>query len=348
MITKSKSISKVLIVLGVILAVIAAVVMTVVLAGHSREKKLQTQLDLGNKYLAEEQYEDAIVAFEAAISIEPKTPEAYKGLAEAYEAMGDYEAAKEALQRGIEATADEGLKDYKESIEEEQKKQEAAEAEARRQEEERKREQEEKEKEQKILEEMRTGDQSSSDYWLTVDFDKYADDFVINGKSVWNATLDDYIAQYDLDLVTLGNYQWYEKGNISVSDDEDSIYFGAETYYGPGIVPTREKIEGTGIQLGQSVDEAMDIMHFTDIAKAFYHSNKYVGIWRNLGEDDSIQTGEWFFVDVNDTLIYWSLKGYKNIHPDALWDGLVVELMVNDEGIITGIHINAYNNDEDI
>ena len=84
MITKSKSISKVLIVLGVILAVIAAVVMTVVLAGHSREKKLQTQLDLGNKYLAEEQYEDAIVAFEAAISIEPKTPEAYKGLAEAY------------------------------------------------------------------------------------------------------------------------------------------------------------------------------------------------------------------------------------------------------------------------
>ena len=262
--------------------------------------------------------------------------------------MGDYEAAKEALQRGIEATADEGLKDYKESIEEEQKKQEAAEAEARRQEEERKREQEEKEKEQKILEEMRTGDQSSSDYWLTVDFDKYADDFVINGKSVWNATLDDYIAQYDLDLVTLGNYQWYEKGNISVSDDEDSIYFGAETYYGPGIVPTREKIEGTGIQLGQSVDEAMDIMHFTDIAKAFYHSNKYVGIWRNLGEDDSIQTGEWFLVDVNDTLIYWSLKGYKNIHPDALWDGLVVELMVNDEGIITGIHINAYNNDEDI
>ena len=84
MITKSKSISKVLIVLGVILAVIVAVVMTVVLAGQGREKKLQTQLDLGNKYLAEEQYEDAIVAFEAAISIEPKTPEAYKGLAEGY------------------------------------------------------------------------------------------------------------------------------------------------------------------------------------------------------------------------------------------------------------------------
>lgn len=343
MITKNKSISKILIALGtVILAVIAAVAMTVVLAGQSREKKLQTQLDLGNKYLTEGQYEDAVVAFEAAISIEPKTPEAYKGLAEAYEDMGNNEAAKEALQRGIEATADEGLKDYKESIEEEQKKQEAAEAEARRQEEERKREQKEKEKEQKILEEMRTGDQSSSDYWLTVDFDKYADDFVINGKSVWNATLDDYITQYDLELVTLGKYHWYEKGNISASDDEDSVYFGAETYYGPGIVPTREKIEGTGIQLGQSVDEAMDVMHFTDIAKAFYHTNKYVGIWRNLREDDSIQTGEWFLVDVDVTLIYWNLKGYKNIHPDALWDSLVVELMVDDEGIVIGIAIEAY------
>ena len=95
--------------------------MTVVLAGQSREKKLQTQLDLGNKYLTEGQYEDAIVAFEAAISIEPKTPEAYKGLAEAYEDMGNNEAAKEALQRGIEATADEGLKDYKESIEKNEK-----------------------------------------------------------------------------------------------------------------------------------------------------------------------------------------------------------------------------------
>lgn len=147
--------------------------------------------------------------------------------------------------------------------------------------------------------------------------------------------------------MTLGNYQWYEKGSFFGSSDTDSINFGAETYYEPSEVPTREKIEGTGIQLGQSVDEAMDIMHFTDIAKAFYHSNKYIGIWRNLGEDDSIQTGEWILVDVNDTLIYWSLTGYKNIHPDALWDGLVVELMVNDEGIITGIHINAYNNDDE-
>lgn len=343
MIAKSKALTKVLIALGtVILIAIAAIVTTVGLTGQSKDRKLQTQLDLGNKYLTEGQYEDAVVAFEAAISIEPKTPEAYKGLAEAYEDMGNNEAAKEALQRGIEATADEGLKDYKESIEEEQKKQEAAEAEARRQEEERKREQKEKEKEQKILEEMRTGDQSSSDYWLTVDFDKYADDFVINGKSVWNATLDDYITQYDLELVTLGKYHWYEKGNISASDDEDSVYFGAETYYGPGIVPTREKIEGTGIQLGQSVDEAMDVMHFTDIAKAFYHTNKYVGIWRNLREDDSIQTGEWFLVDVDVTLIYWNLKGYKNIHPDALWDSLVVELMVDDEGIVIGIAIEAY------
>ena len=143
MITKSKSLTKVLIALGtVILIAIAAIVTTVGLTGQSKDRKLQMQLDLGNKYLTEGQYEDAVVAFEAAISIEPKTPEAYKGLAEAYEAMGDYEAAKEALQRGIEATADEGLKDYKETIEEEQKKQEAekaAEAEARRQEEERKR-----------------------------------------------------------------------------------------------------------------------------------------------------------------------------------------------------------------
>ena len=41
-------------------------------------------------------------------------------------------------------------------------------------------------------------------------------------------------------------------------------------------------------------------------------------------------------------LMYWNLKGYKNIHPDALWDSLVVELMVDDEGIVIGIAIEAY------
>ncbi len=69
----------------------------------------QEQYDLGVRYLSEGKYEEAILAFTAAIEIEPKRSEAYVGLAEAYEATGDVDAALAILQQGIDATGDAGL-----------------------------------------------------------------------------------------------------------------------------------------------------------------------------------------------------------------------------------------------
>ena len=40
----------------------------------------QEQYDLGQKYLTEGNYEEAILAFTAAIGIDPKRPEAYLSL----------------------------------------------------------------------------------------------------------------------------------------------------------------------------------------------------------------------------------------------------------------------------
>lgn len=70
----------------------------------------QEQYDLGVRYLSEGNYEEAVLAFEAAIEINPKRPEAYAGLADAYLAVGDDAAAKDALDRGFAATGDERLK----------------------------------------------------------------------------------------------------------------------------------------------------------------------------------------------------------------------------------------------
>ena len=105
-------------------AIIAGViVMIAVTAGilayyNSDGVRLKRQLDLGNRYLAELNYEEAIVAYEAAIAIEPMRVEAYLGLADAYLGKGDYEAAAEKLQRGYELTGDESLK---QKLEEEHK-----------------------------------------------------------------------------------------------------------------------------------------------------------------------------------------------------------------------------------
>ena len=54
----------------------------------SKATRVQEQLDLGSKYMAELDYESAIVALNKAIKIDPKNVDAYKMLAEVYHEIG--------------------------------------------------------------------------------------------------------------------------------------------------------------------------------------------------------------------------------------------------------------------
>lgn len=66
----------------------------------------EEQYDLGVRYLSDGNYEEAIIAFTAAIEIDAKRPEAYLGLADAYTGAGDLGAARKALEDGLAATGD--------------------------------------------------------------------------------------------------------------------------------------------------------------------------------------------------------------------------------------------------
>ena len=55
----------------------------------------QEQYDLGVRYLSEGNYEEAIIAFTAAIEIDPKRAEAYVGRGDAYVAQEEYALAEE-------------------------------------------------------------------------------------------------------------------------------------------------------------------------------------------------------------------------------------------------------------
>ena len=74
--------------------------------GKSTEAKWQEQYDLGMKYVSEGNYEEAIIAFAAAIEIDPKSVDAYLALADVYEAQGDTESLQAILEQGQEATGD--------------------------------------------------------------------------------------------------------------------------------------------------------------------------------------------------------------------------------------------------
>lgn len=81
--------------------------LTAVLAvGCRKEMSAEEYLDLGKKYLLEQKYEEAIVAFTKVIEIDEKAIEAYQGLAEAYVWNQDYEKAVETLKQGYARTED--------------------------------------------------------------------------------------------------------------------------------------------------------------------------------------------------------------------------------------------------
>lgn len=85
------------------LLLLAAVLLTACSTGA--QKKID-QLELGRKYLTEMNYTEAIAAFTEAIRLNPDDIQAYLGRAQAYEALGKYEEAKDDYTTVIEKADD--------------------------------------------------------------------------------------------------------------------------------------------------------------------------------------------------------------------------------------------------
>ena len=67
--------------------------------------RVNRQLDLGEKYLIEEEYDKAMLAYSKALDIEPKEMEAYRGLSDVFTAQKDLESSVNVLKKAL-AVAD--------------------------------------------------------------------------------------------------------------------------------------------------------------------------------------------------------------------------------------------------
>ena len=81
---------------------VIALVGILLIGCKSKEVRVQEQLDLGSKYMAELDYESAIVALNKAIKIDPKNVDAYKMLAEVYEKSGRLDDARATLEKVLD------------------------------------------------------------------------------------------------------------------------------------------------------------------------------------------------------------------------------------------------------
>ena len=81
------------------LRLLAAVLLAVALltACSSKAEKVREKLDLGQKYLTEQNYTEAVASFTEAIGLDPENIPAYMGRAEAYVALKQYDDAKGGL-----------------------------------------------------------------------------------------------------------------------------------------------------------------------------------------------------------------------------------------------------------
>ena len=82
---------------SVLLAAAACVLLILILRGKSGARSYEECLELGQKYLEEMNYDEAILMFQDAVNIEPKRTEAYTELVSLYIERGEYDKAREVL-----------------------------------------------------------------------------------------------------------------------------------------------------------------------------------------------------------------------------------------------------------
>ena len=84
------------------ISILFVLVLILLVGCKSKVARVQEQLDLGSKYMAELDYESAIVALNKAIKIDPKNVDVYKMLAEVYEKSGRLDDARATLEKVLD------------------------------------------------------------------------------------------------------------------------------------------------------------------------------------------------------------------------------------------------------
>ncbi len=88
----------IIIIIVAVLLIISSVTAIAVTNYNSVSNRTTRGIELAERYLNEQNYEQAIIEFQKVLEIEPMNVDAYLGLADVYEEMGDIDKVVEILQ----------------------------------------------------------------------------------------------------------------------------------------------------------------------------------------------------------------------------------------------------------
>ncbi len=100
---------KLLTIIAISIFVIVLIAVAIITMSKNDKSGIKEQLDMGQTYLDELQYEQALASYMAVLEIEPNNVDAYMGIVEAYMGMGDTENALKYAKEGYEVTGAERL-----------------------------------------------------------------------------------------------------------------------------------------------------------------------------------------------------------------------------------------------
>ena len=99
------------------IVILALILCIPLFASSSGSIRTRRKLNLGNQYLDELKYEEALALFQEVINIDPKNVDAYLGVVETYIRQNDFETGLNYARMGYENTGDERLQKQIEMIE---------------------------------------------------------------------------------------------------------------------------------------------------------------------------------------------------------------------------------------
>ena len=99
----------IIIIITAILLIGSGITAVALISSYSASSGVSEHLQLAERYLSEQNYEQAVIEFLKVLEIEPMNVDAYLGLADAYIGLGQTDKAIEVLREGLEKTGDERI-----------------------------------------------------------------------------------------------------------------------------------------------------------------------------------------------------------------------------------------------